>query len=579
MLSSVSGRRSGRRRFRSGSRGGRHTSARCATRSARASSPRPRCAHGPYRRIPKGEKKMKRTVPLPVLSVLLAGLIAMICFWPGSAAMAQQVVATLDKNDPELRAILSKIEADAEKARVKAQVPGMSIVIIHDQDVLLAKGYGYADLEKKIPADTKTVYRMCSVTKAFTALMLMQLSEAGKLHLDDPIEKYLPEFKIKSRFPDARPVTFRQVAAHYSGLPREAPMFHEYQVTEEFPSIEDQLKSLKDADSEIMLPPMTMYSYSNLGYDIMGLAMSRIVKQPYEDYVAAQILKPLGMNLSGFALTEEMKEHFAVGYKPAGSDGNYERSSYPKCGLATGGLYSNVDDLANFLSLFFRQGPRGGKQVLGSSSLLEMLIPVAVSTDLARGERGIPIHLWREGSTIGFSVNPFPPGEQLDYKDGGIAGFSSIVYINYPRKLGMAVLKNTFTPDEDDFSLGFSLLSKLTPVLVKSLERSQAKALEEVLPKWQKYVGKYVITDTNAISAITFSEFDVSIVNQRFVLTIPEVRPGSRVWMKEVPLEPYGDNDFKAAGGSFGNKFITFEPGNDGSMRLKWRDYVFKREP
>ena len=114
---------------------------------------------------------------------------------------------------------------------------------------------------------------------------------------------------------------------------------------------------------------------------------------------------------------------------------------------------------------------------------------------------------------------------------------------------------------------------------MKSLERSQAKALDEALPKWQKYIGRYVIIDPNAIPTITFSEFDVSIVNQKLVLTIAEVRPGSRVWMKEVPLEPYGDNDFKAAGGSFGNKFITSEPGNDGSMRLNWRNYVFNRQP
>jgi CubicO group peptidase (beta-lactamase class C family) len=490
-------------------------------------------------------------------------------------AVPAQLSVALDKNDPELRAILTEIEADAESARLKAKIPGMSIVIVYDQDVLLVKGFGYADLEKKIPAGPQTVYRTGSVTKAFTALMLMQLRDAGKLHLDDPIEKYLPEFKIKSRFPDARPATFRQVAAHYSGLPREAPMLYEVQVTDEQPSVEEQLKCLKN--SEMLLPAMTMYSYSNLGYAIMGLALSRVAKQPYDQYVAAQILKPLGMNYSGFALTEQMKKHFAVGYKPAGSDGTYKRSSYPTyVPLASGMLYSSVDDLANFLSLFFREGPRGGKQVLGSSSLLEMLIPVAVSTDLSRDQRGRPIHLWREGSTIGFSVNPFPPGEQIDYKDGLISGFSSIVYINYPRKLAMALLTNTET---EPFDLGFSLLSKLTPVLLKCLERSQAKALEEVLPKWQKYVGKYVITDTNAISAITFSEFDVSIGRQGLALTIPEVRPGSIVWMKEVPLEPFGDNDFKAAGGSFGNKFITFEPGNDGSMRLKWRNYVFKRQP
>jgi CubicO group peptidase (beta-lactamase class C family) len=502
---------------------------------------------------------MKRTVPLStlalkkLLSALLGGLIAMICLWPSSAAMAQQVVATLDKNDPELRALLAEIEADAEKARQKAQIPGMSIVIVHDQDVLLAKGFGYADREKKIPADTKTVYRLASVTKPFTALMLMQLRDAGKLHLDDPIEKYLPEFKIKSRFPDARPATFRQVAAHYSGLPREAPMLHEYQDTVDRPSVEEQLKSLKTAGSEMLVPAMTMYSYSNLGYDIMGLALSRVAEQPYDQYVATQILKPLGMDLSGFALTEQMTKHFAVGYRPAGKDGTHERSSHPKVGQAAGMLYSNADDMANFLSLFFRQGPRGGKQVLGSSSVLEMLTVVTASTDISKN-----------GSMVGFS--------------GAIDGFSSAVYVNYSRKLGIAVLKNTRT-DDDDLSLAYNLLRKLTPVVAKTLERSRAKALDEALPKWQEYTGKYKITDPSAVPMLTFSEFDVSIVNKKLVITIPEVRPGSAVSLKGVPLAPYGNHDFKIEGGSFGNKFITFEPANDGSMRLKWRTYTFNRQP
>ena len=478
---------------------------------------------------------------------------------------------TLDKNDPELRAVLTEIEADAENARAKAKIPGMSIVIVYDQEVLLAKGFGYANLEKKIPATPKTVYRTGSVTKSFTALMLMQLRDAGKLHLDDPIEKYLPEFKIKSRFPDARPATFRQVAAHYSGLPREPPMLHEYQTTDEFPSVEDQLKSLEI--SEMMIPAMTMFSYSNLGYNILGLALSRVAKQPYDQYVATQILKPLGMNHSAFALNEQMKKNFAVGYKPAGPDGTHERSSYPKHGLASGMLYSNVDDLANFLSLFFRQGPRGGKQVLGSSSLLEMLIPVAVSTDLRRDENGRPLSPWIAGATVGFSVNPFN-GEQINYKDGGTAGYSSIVIINHPRKLGMALLTNTQT---EPFWLGYPLLRKLTTVVEKSLERSRAKAVAEALPNWQKYTGKYVITDPTAIPLLTFSEFDVSIVNQRLVITIPEVRPGSVVWMKEVPLVGYGNNDFKIEGGSVGNKFITFESDKDGITALKWRNLTFKR--
>ncbi len=124
----------------------------------------------------------------------------------------------------------------------------------------------------------------------------------------------------------------------------------------------------------------------------------------------------------------------------------------------------------------------------------------------------------------------------------------------------------------------FSALRKLTPVVVKSLERSQAKALKEVLPSWQKYTGRYVLTDPNAIRTVTFSEFDVSIVNQKLVLTVPERRSDSVVYMKEIPLEPFGDNVFHVDGGSFYGNFITFESSNDGIIALKWRNYTFNRQ-
>src|SRR5215216_411788 len=385
-------------------------------------------------------RKTKLMKTSKILTGLLSGVIALTCIWPGLTATTQQVSPPLDKNDPEIRAVLAEIESDIEKARQEKKIAGLSVAIVYDQEVLLSKGFGFADLDKKVPADRTTVYRVGSVTKLFTALMLMQLRDAGKLNLDDPIEKYLPEFKIKSRFPDARPATFRQVVAHYSGLPIEPPMAIEYENPEKFPSVEEQLKSLKDV--EMIVPAMSQFAYSNLGYNIMGLALARVAKQPYTQYVDQRILKPLGMNQSGFALTESMKRHFAVGYEAARPDGTFEESTYPEHGMASGMLYSSVDDMTRFMSLFFREGPAGGKQVLGSYSLREMTIPVAVSTDLTRDAQGKPLELWRVGSGIGWTL-VVTSGEQLDYKPGGTKGFTSIVIINYPRKLGMVVLMNT----------------------------------------------------------------------------------------------------------------------------------------
>ena len=181
---------------------------------------------------------------------------------------------------PKLADVLAKLDEGFEKSRVEQKVVGMSVVIVHDQDVLLAKGYGYADLASKTPADKQTVYRVGSITKVFTALAMMQLRDAGKLDLDDPIEKYLPEFKIKSRFPNARPVTFRQVASHYSGLPTEAPLPYSFQDVPVFPRTEELIVSL--ANSELQVPVNTQSIYSNLGYNILGLRWSGSFSSPMQ---------------------------------------------------------------------------------------------------------------------------------------------------------------------------------------------------------------------------------------------------------------------------------------------------------
>jgi CubicO group peptidase (beta-lactamase class C family) len=204
-----------------------------------------------------------------------------------------------------------------------------------------------------------------------------------------------------------------------------------------------------------------------------------------------------------------------------------------------------------------------------------MTIPVAVSTDLTKDAQGRATQLWRAGSNIGWTSGIWY-GEQIDYKDGGTAGFSSMVAINYLRKLGVVVLMNT--PGEPVNFVGLAL-GKLTPVVVKLLERSQTKARQEILPSWQKYVGRYVLADPNAVRTITFNEYDVSIANQKLILNIPELRPGSVVYMKEIPLEPFGENVFRVSGGSFYGNFITFESGKDGVTALKWRNFTFKRQP
>lgn len=123
--------------------------------------------------------------------------------------------------DPRIRAALEQLDSQLAAAFKAQNLAGMSAGVVYDRGLVWSKGYGYADWARKRPADAKSVYDIGSISKLFNATALMLLRDAGKLSLDDPIEKYLPEFKFRSRYPDPRPPTFRQVAAHVAGLPRE----------------------------------------------------------------------------------------------------------------------------------------------------------------------------------------------------------------------------------------------------------------------------------------------------------------------------------------------------------------------
>ncbi|MEO8393175.1 MAG: serine hydrolase domain-containing protein, partial [Chloroflexota bacterium] len=119
---------------------------------------------------------------------------------------------SIDPSAPEIQAAIGLVEAMLEREQRNRKIPGLSAGIVSDQTLIWQRGYGYANLEKQIPADERSVYRVASITKLFTSTMMMLLRDAGKVNLDDPVEKYLPEFRIKSPFADARPPTFRMIA-------------------------------------------------------------------------------------------------------------------------------------------------------------------------------------------------------------------------------------------------------------------------------------------------------------------------------------------------------------------------------
>lgn len=164
------------------------------------------------------------------------------------------------ENHPEVAANLQIIETWIESQLEYNNLPGLSVAIVYDQELVWKKGFGYADVEKRTPMTPQTLFRIASVTKLFTSTAIMQLRDQGKLRLDDPVEKYLPWFKINNRFPDAPTITIHHLMTHTSGLPREAAFL--YWTDHKFPTLEQIKEKLPQQES--IYPAETKWKYCKL---------------------------------------------------------------------------------------------------------------------------------------------------------------------------------------------------------------------------------------------------------------------------------------------------------------------------
>jgi CubicO group peptidase (beta-lactamase class C family) len=178
---------------------------------------------------------------------------------------------------------LRLIDAWLEAQRDYERLPGISAAIVENQEVIFARGYGLADLEKKVKTTPSTIYSICSISKLFTSIAIMQLRDAGKLRLDDEVSEHLPWFNIKQQYPDSGPITIRSLLTHSSGLPRESdypywskPDFH-------FPTREQLKEKLRQ--QKTLYPPSTYFQYSNLGMALLGEIVAEVSGMSYDDYV------------------------------------------------------------------------------------------------------------------------------------------------------------------------------------------------------------------------------------------------------------------------------------------------------
>jgi D-alanyl-D-alanine carboxypeptidase len=289
-------------------------------------------------------------------------------------------------------------------------------------------------MEKKTPADAGSVYRIGSITKMFTALMLEQLVDAGKVRLSDPVEKYFPEVKaVQGRYPDAPPITLIQLATHTSGLGRE-PDNIEAATTG---PVSDWQKTLIAALPQLhyQFEPGMRFFYSNIGFAILGAALSRASGESYVEYVPKHIFEPLGMSHSALERNAQILPHLSKGYQLAGPNGEVDSETPQReheagrgYKVPNGAIYTTVGDLARFASFLMGQGP---ESVLKTGSLDRFQRQLAVPADI--------------GLTSGYGL-----GFQVDRRDnyvafghgGAVAGYTSMLLLNRAKGIGVIVFSS-----------------------------------------------------------------------------------------------------------------------------------------
>ncbi|MFL6210050.1 MAG: serine hydrolase domain-containing protein [Pyrinomonadaceae bacterium] len=243
-------------------------------------------------------------------------------------------------------------------------IAGATVAVVKDGKLLFAKGYGYADYEKRKPVSAdETLFRPGSVSKLFTWTAVMQLAEQGQLDLDRDVNAYL-DFKIPEAF--GQPITLKNILSHTAGFDEQVKDI--FNAGAAHPDLGQYLKTHIPAR---VYPPGTTPSYSNYGAALAGYIVERVSGRPFNDYVAENILKPLGMTHSTFAqpLPAELSPHMSNGYELA-SDGPHPFEVVGP--FPAGSLSSTAADMARFMLAHLQDGQLGGARILKPETALLM---------------------------------------------------------------------------------------------------------------------------------------------------------------------------------------------------------------
>jgi CubicO group peptidase (beta-lactamase class C family) len=334
-----------------------------------------------------------------------------------------------------------------------------SVLVAKDGKLLINQGYGYADLEWDDPNTPDTKFRLGSLTKQFTGASILLLEERGKLKIEDPVSKYLPDSPAAWE-----KITIYNLLTHTSGIPNFTG-FPDYRTTEWKDTTPAELVA-RFRDKPLEFEPGTKFNYSNSGYILLGYLLEKISGQSYGDFLQQNIFTPLGMEDSGIDSNAAILPKRAQGYSP--SPKGIQHTGYISMTIpfSAGAIYSTTGDL-----LKWEQGLFGGK-VISEASLKKMTTP------------------FKDNYAFGLFIGD-SSGHKMISHAGGIEGFNTSLHYYPDDKLTVVVLAN-LNGDTGAIANNLGKLALGLPVTLPS-ERKEVSVSPSVLAE---YAGTYAMTPT-----------------------------------------------------------------------------------
>jgi CubicO group peptidase (beta-lactamase class C family) len=346
----------------------------------------------------------------------------------GIALLALGSTSATADDGPDLAAVDRYVRSEMDAQRI----PGLALGIVHGDRIVHVQGFGQADRSGR-EVTPETPFLIGSVTKSFTALAIMQLSETGRVQLDAPVQRYLPWWRVAD--PDASTqITVRHLLYQVSGLSKATGNAYATSGDTHDSALEDRVRALNDA--ELTQPVGTTWQYSNANYWTLGMIVQAVSGQSYETYIQQHIFDPLQMSNSYTSGTEARRHGLPAGHRywygfPVASELPFDRG-----GLGSAGLSSSAQDMTSYLGLYLNDGRSG----------TTALVSPAGAGELQRA--GVPTGLDGVSYAMGWDVGSVHGIPTISHDGSGFDSHANVVLIP-DRKWGVVVMENgENSPDE-----------------------------------------------------------------------------------------------------------------------------------